>query len=202
MTRPRGPSAHPSRSGGGRRNRKLSATQAAIAAAVIGALGTIIAAAVGAFDKTTASLPTASESSVPQASPSSPSPQGLQPSGPLIPGDDSSFVTDVTYPDGSVVTEGQRLIKKWEIKNTGTVLWAGRYLVPDGTRTGLCSYPSRVSIPVTRPGEDVIISVPVTASDSPGVCFVTWKTETKTGTLYFPNEVGIWFSIKVKADSH
>jgi hypothetical protein len=45
----------------------------------------------------------------------------------------------------------------------------------------------------------VIISVPVTASDSPDVCFVTWKMETSTGTLYFPNEVGIWFSIKVNA---
>jgi|HubBroStandDraft_1064217.scaffolds.fasta_scaffold12874_5 hypothetical protein len=200
MTRTRGSSGRPNRPGQrGRRSRKLSAAQAAIAAAVIGALGTVTAASVGAFDKPATSEPTASESVVPKASPPSPSSQGTQPSGPLIPGDNSSFVADVTYPDGSAVTEGQHLMKKWEIKNIGIVLWSNRYLVADGTQTGLCTYPSRVPIPLTRPGQNVIISVPVTASDSPDVCFVTWKMETSTGTLYFPNEVGIWFSIKVNA---
>jgi Ig-like domain-containing protein len=202
MTRSRGPSGRPNRPGQrGRRNRKLSAAQAAIAAAVIGAVGTVTAASVGVFDKPATSQPAASESVVSKVSPSSPSSQGPKPSGPLIPGDNSSFVADVTYPDGSAVTEGQHLMKKWEIRNIGTVLWVNRYLVANGTQTGLCTYPSRVLIPLTRPGQNVIISVPVTGSDSPGMCFVTWKMETNTGTLYFPNEVGIWFSIKVDVDS-
>lgn len=189
-----------------RRNRKLSAAQAAIAAAVIGAVATIIAAALGVFDKPAApqSAPTASPATIATAtlSPSQgteASGNGLGLSGPRIAGDDSSFVADITYPDGATVSEGQHFSKQWEIKNTGTVLWANRYLVADGTRTGLCTYPSRVRIPLTRPGQDAIISVPVTAPDSLGVCFVTWKMETSAGTLYFPNEVGIWFNINVTA---
>ena len=108
-------------------------------------------------------------------------------------------MADVTYPDGSTVTEGQHFVKKWKIQNIGTVLWTDRYLVANGSSTGSCTYPSRIPVPLTRPGQDAVISVPVTASNSPGVCFVTWKMETITGTLSFPNEVGIWFNVKVVA---
>lgn len=203
MTRTRGSSRRPNSPGQrGRRSRKLSAAQAAIAAAAIGAVATITAAALGAFDKPATSQFVASGSTVPNTSPSPSRSPGPKLSGPLIPGDNSSFVADVTYPDGSVLTEGQHIVKKWEIKNIGIVLWTSRYLVADGTKTGLCTYPSRVPIQPTRPGQNAVITVPVTASDSPGVCFVTWKMETSTGTLYFPNEVGIWFNIKVTADSH
>jgi hypothetical protein len=180
-----------------RRRRNLSAAQAAIAAATICAAATVIAAGLGVFAKTP-SPDSPSASAVPTASLSesrpSPAPEAT---GPLVPGDSSVFVTDVTYPDGSTVAEGQHFIKKWEIRNTGTVLWVGRYLAADGISRGSCTYPSRVVIPTTYPGQDVTISVPVTASDSPGLCFVTWKMETGTGTLYFPNEIGIWFSVNV-----
>jgi hypothetical protein len=180
-----------------RRRRNLSAAHAAIAAAAIGAAATVVAAGLGVFAKSP-SPASPSAPTVPMASPSvsrpSPTPEAT---GPLVPGDNSVFVTDVTYPDGSTVTEGQHFIKKWEIRNTGTVLWAGRYLAAHGISRGSCTYPSRVVIPTTHPGQDVTISVPVTASDSPGLCFVTWKMETGTGALYFPNEIGIWFSVNV-----
>jgi hypothetical protein len=117
--------------------------------------------------------------------------------GPVVTGDNSAFVRDVTYPDESKVLVGQRFIKKWEIKNTGTVLWAGRYLVPDGESTGTCSYPSRVAVPTTYPGNTAIISVSVTAPSAPQVCYVTWKMADGTGGLYFPDEVGIWFDVDI-----
>jgi hypothetical protein len=181
-----------------RSGRKLSATQTAIVTAGIGAVATVIAAALGVFGKPDAAQATRQPPSTPTISPST---SGALPStkatAPLTPGDNSAFITDVTYPDGSTVIEGQRFTKKWEIKNTGTVLWVGRYLTPAGPSTGLCSYPERVNIPVTHPGKDAIISVPVTASTSPGVCFVTWKMVTASGILYFPNEIGIWFNVKV-----
>jgi hypothetical protein len=204
MSRTRSPSRRPARTSqtGRRSRRSLSAAQAAVAAAAIGAVATLAAAALGAFDKPATPQPTPSASAVATVSPSSRPSQTPKPISPLIPGDNSSFVADVTYPDGSTVTEGQHFIKKWEIKNIGTALWTDRYLVPNGSQTGLCTYPSRVAIPLTYPGQDVTISVPVTASDSPGLCFVTWKTETRTGTLYFPNEIGIWFSVKVVAGRH
>lgn len=176
---------------------KISVVQGTIIAAAIGTTGTLGAAALGAFGATG---PGQSASQAPTASAISPPPSDTptpKATGSLVSGDNSAFVTDVTYPDGTKVSEGQKFIKKWEIKNIGSDLWAARYLAPIGSSTGLCTYPPRVKIPVTRPGEDVIISVPVTASDSPGICFVTWKMVTATGTPYFPNEIGIWFNVKV-----
>jgi Ig-like domain from next to BRCA1 gene len=180
-----------------------SAATATIAAAAIGAIATITAAAFGAFAQTGATRQPApaphtarlTSPVTPRVTPSSTA------TGPLIPGDASIFITDVTYPDGSTVAEGQHFIKTWKIKDIGSVLWTGRYLAPYGAPTGSCAYPPRVSIPVTRPGQDATISVPVTASDSPGLCFVTWKMETGTGILYFPHEIGIWFSITVTSGS-
>jgi hypothetical protein len=192
-TRRRGSKGRPTRSN----PTKISVVQGTIIAAAIGTTGTLGAAALGAFSTTGPGQPA---SQAPTASAISPSPSDTptpKATGSLVSGDNSAFVTDVTYPDGTKVSEGQKFIKKWEIKNIGSALWVARYLAPIGSSTGFCAYPPRVKIPVTRPGKDVTISVPVTASDSPGICFVTWKMVTATGTLYFPNEIGIWFNVKV-----
>jgi hypothetical protein len=108
-------------------------------------------------------------------------------------------MADVTYPDGTKVPEGQSFIKKWEVKNIGSVPWIGRYLEPDGKVTGACTYPSRVPVPATYPGKTAIISVPVVASSTPQVCFVTWKMVNEAGDLYFPNEEGMWFNVTIVA---
>jgi len=115
----------------------------------------------------------------------------------LIPGDQSTFIKDVTFPDNSIVRPGQRFTKKWELQNTGVVGWAGRYLAPSGSKTGSCSYPRRVRIPATKPGHKVVISVPVIAESTPGLCFVTWKMVNGSGALYFPGYLGIWFEVKI-----
>lgn len=117
-------------------------------------------------------------------------------------GDNSEFIKDVTYPDESKVMTGQNFTKKWEIKDTGNVHWVGRYLAAAGQSTGACTYPPRVRVPNTNPGQSVVISVPVTAPATPQVCYVYWKMETSTGTPYFPNMIGIWFNIKVVDNQH
>jgi hypothetical protein len=194
-------------------SRRLSNGQVGIGVAVIGAAATIATAALngmfGLASSHSASIPTLS--SVTSATPSSSSApasvflkstasSGRTAAGPLVGGDDSAFIKDVTYPDGSKVIIGQHFIKKWEIENTGTVPWINRYLVPDGESTGACSYPSRVRVPTTNPGHATVISVPVTAPDSPQVCYVTWKMANGTGSLYFPNEIGIWFNVSIIAN--
>ena len=123
------------------------------------------------------------------------------PANPLVPGDDSTFIADITYRDGTKVPEGQSFIKTWEIKNTGTIPWVGRYLAPDGRITGACTYPSRVPVPTTYPGKAAIISVPVAAPSTPQVCFVTWKMVNEAGDLFFPNEEGMWFDVTIVAHS-
>lgn len=119
------------------------------------------------------------------------------PANPLMPGDDSTFIADITYRDGTKVPEGRSFIKTWEIKNIGSVPWVGRYLAPDGKITGACTYPPRVPVPTTYPGKPAIISVPVVAPSTPQVCFVTWKMVNAAGDLYFPNEEGMWFNVTI-----
>jgi Ig-like domain from next to BRCA1 gene len=174
--------------------------------AMIGAAATIAAAVIGLLPSgntnhvhTTGSTTMVSTpSSVTASPPNSPSDIGMT----LVPGDNSSFIRDVTYPDGSEVITGQHFIKKWEIKNTGTIRWVGRYLAAMGESTGSCTYPSRVPVPTTNPGQTVVISVPVTAASFSEVCFVTWKMVTGSDIEYFPGFVGMWFDVKVVENSH
>jgi len=189
-------------------SRKPSSGQLTIMVAAIGAAATITAAAlngmfglVGSHSTSTVTLSPSSSSASASASPG-PSASGTHlATAPLIAGDNSAFVADVTYPDGSKVAVGQRFTKKWEIKNIGTAIWTGRYLIPDGESTGACTYSPRVPIPTTYPGKTVVISVSVTAPTTPQVCYVTWKMANASGNLYFPNEIGIWFNVKIIANS-
>lgn len=173
--------------------------------AAIGAAATITAAVIGVFatSNTNQVRPTGSATvSSPASIPASTSMPTRSADSPLIVGDSSLFIKDVTYPDRSEVAAGQHFIKKWEIRNTGTARWADRYLAPIGESTGSCTVPSRVSVPTTNPGQSVVISVSVTAASTPQLCYVTWKMVTGNNVQYFPDLMGIWFEVRVIAGRH
>ena len=191
----------------GRSRKSSAAVWVPIAAAAIPAVAAIIAAALtGMFSLASShsTQPVSNDAQLtsPAKSTSTRAPIASAtqlPGGPEVRGDGSAFVADVTYPDGTKVPTGQRFVKKWEIRNTGDDTWTGRYLAPDGDITGGCTYPSRVLVPTTYPGQTAIISVPVVAPGTPQVCYVTWKMVSAAGDLYFPNEEGIWFDVNVVA---
>jgi hypothetical protein len=172
-----------------KRIRESKSARMTLYVAVIGGIATITGATIAATVGTSA---TASPATT--ASPAATASSG---GSPLIPGDDSTFIGDVTYPDMSKVTTGQNFVKKWELENTGSVRWVGRYLAASGQAEGGCTYPARVPIATTNPGHTVIISVPVTAPGSPQLCYVMWKMETAGGVPYFPGFVGIWFEVRI-----
>ncbi|GID95570.1 NBR1-Ig-like domain-containing protein [Amorphoplanes digitatis] len=128
-------------------------------------------------------------------------PPSSGPSEALIPGDASRFVADVTIPDGTRVKVNARFVKVWAIANVGSVAWHGRYLAPanpGGDDEG-CLVPDRVTIGDTAPGEQVMISVPVTASSRPGECWVAWKMVDEQGRPYFPSRRPVYFLVTVTA---
>jgi Ig-like domain from next to BRCA1 gene len=173
----------------GQSNSKAKDRRLQIIIALITGLFAVIAAVVGAY---VAGVFNSNNPPEPSSASS--------PTGPLMSGDASLFVRDVTFPDYSKVHTNERFTKIWELKDDGTVKWAGRYLAALGPSSGGCKYPSRVRIPATDPGRTVDIRVNVTAPASPGMCFVTWKMVTRSGSLYFPNDTeGIWFKVKVIA---
>lgn len=119
----------------------------------------------------------------------------------LVPGDASRFVGDVTIPDGTRVKVNAHFVKVWAIANAGSVAWHHRFLAPTqptGDDDG-CRVPSRVPIGDTLPGEQVMISVPVTAPSRPARCWVSWKMVDEHGRAYFPSRRPVYFLVNVTA---
>ena len=140
----------------------------------------------------------------PEAGARSPAPSSgssAESSDALIPGDASRFVGDVTIPDGTRVKVGAHFVKVWAFKNVGSVAWHHRFLAPSQPAADDedCRVPSRVEIGDTLPGEQVMISVPVTAPSRPGRCWVSWKMVDEQGRAYFPSRRPVYFLVKVIA---
>jgi transcriptional regulator with XRE-family HTH domain len=125
--------------------------------------------------------------------------------------DRSGFLRDVTYPDGSPVAPGERILKTWEIQNLGILPWEGRYLAcqddevllrdaQGGTWNPaplLHAEERRVPVPRTEPGEIVRLSVCLTAPAVPGTVLSYWKMVFADGSLCFPDARGLWAKLRV-----
>ena len=116
-----------------------------------------------------------------------------------IPGDVSKFVGDVTIPDGTRVKVNAHFVKVWAVANAGTVRWHHRYMVPmhPGGNDAGCQVPERVLVGDTSPGEQVMISVEVTAASHPGRCWVGWKMVDEDGQYFYPSRRPIYFLVNV-----
>jgi hypothetical protein len=117
----------------------------------------------------------------------------------LIPGDSSKFVADVTIPDGTRVKVNTHFVKVWALANVGTVDWHDRFLArmnPTSDVDG-CQVPDRVAIGDTPPGQQVMISVPVTAPSRPAECWISWKMVDEAGDAYFPSRRPVYFMVTV-----
>ncbi|WP_433513306.1 NBR1-Ig-like domain-containing protein [Nonomuraea sp. CA-143628] len=111
--------------------------------------------------------------------------------------DDSEFVGDITYPDGSEVRPGSSFKKVWRIRNIGTTSWAGRRLAR--INTGPCRSPETVPIPPTAPGRTADIAVQVRAPDKPGNCRIYWKMTDARGQELFPDKRPVFLDVRVTA---
>jgi len=107
--------------------------------------------------------------------------------------DAASFVSDVTYPDGSAVSIGGTFTKIWRIKNVGTCTWTTSYALVfvSGERFGA---PSAVSLPTSvGPGGTVDLPINLTAPGNSGRYRGDWKLR---------NASGILFGVGASADSN
>jgi len=108
-----------------------------------------------------------------------------------LPCDDASFVTDVTYPDGSEVTPEQDFVKTWKIKNIGTCIWGTGYTVifAYGERMGGVAEPLPAAV---APGEEVEVSVRFKAPTTTGEFTSTWRMANASNSPF-----GEYFFMKV-----
>jgi len=98
--------------------------------------------------------------------------------------DAASFVSDVTYPDGSNVSLSSAFTKIWRLKNTGTCTWTTSYALVyvSGERF---SAPTAVSMPTNvGPGQTVDLTVNMTAPNQSGRYRGYWKLRNASNVLF------------------
>ncbi len=98
-----------------------------------------------------------------------------------------AFVTDVTVPDGSVLTPGEKALKVWRLRNSGCVSFPhGVQLIHAGGDAMGVSASAPVGCPF--PGDEFEVAVPLVAPLTPGRHFTCWGLSLdgiRFGNLFF-----------------
>lgn len=117
---------------------------------------------------------------------------------PRIMGDTTSFIKDVTYPDGSYVLVNTNFKKVWRIKNSGAIAWKNRYLMRITPFSDVnCKSDFMIPIKETPVGKEVDIEVYFTSINLVGSCRVDWKMVDKDKRLFFPNKHSLYLEVNV-----
>ena len=98
--------------------------------------------------------------------------------------DKVQFVSDVNFPDGTVLQPGATFTKTWRLKNVGSCVWSTSYQLVffSGEKMGAASsaaFTKSVAI-----GETVDISMNMTAPASPGSYRGYWMFKNANGALF------------------
>lgn len=110
-------------------------------------------------------------------------PSNPTPSGPATCTLASTFISDVTIPDGTVVAPGGAFVKTWAIRNSGTCSWGGGYTaVLVGGQAFGASSPQ--PIPAAGPGDTINISINMFAPSSPGPASSVWQIQASNGVVF------------------
>jgi hypothetical protein len=111
----------------------------------------------------------------------------------------ATFIADVTYPDGTIVSPGQSFLKTWRIKNVGTCTWNSEYqlVFESGDAMSGPAHQQLTEIHIP-PGETLDISVQLTAPETSGTYRGNWKLRSPHGDI-FGTTTGnpIWVEIEV-----
>ena len=101
--------------------------------------------------------------------------------------DGLAFVSDVTVPDNTTMTPGQQFTKTWRVRNSGTCPWEAGFNF--NFTSGEAMGGSSVSLATdVQPGNEVDISVPMTAPSTAGTYRGNWRMTNASGT-FFGDEV-------------
>lgn len=115
----------------------------------------------------------------------------------VVDNDSGIFVSDLTLPDGTIVSPAQSLTKTWRMKNTGTSSWGSGYKLAF-LRGDRLNAPAEIDVPSTSPGQTVDLNLPITAPAFSGSFQGYWRLRNPQGTFFGPE---IWISINVQISS-
>jgi hypothetical protein len=93
----------------------------------------------------------------------------------------AQFIKDVSIPDGTVFAPGAAFTKTWRLKNAGTCTWSGYSLVFDSGDS--MSGTSPTPIGTVSPGQEVDLSINLTAPSTNGSYRGYWRIRNASGVL-------------------
>lgn len=98
-----------------------------------------------------------------------------------------TFVSDVSVPDNTKMTPGQEFTKTWRVRNSGSCVWdeGFKFGFTGGEAMGGTTLKLESAV---QAGEEVELSVGLTAPNSAGTYRGNWRMATAGGT-YFGDEV-------------
>ena len=119
--------------------------------------------------------------------------------GPKYSGDRSVYTGKESHEDGTDVTQGQKFVKTWIIRNAGTVDWKGRFVRRQGppNAVGKLRSEKMTSIDATKAGELCEIRVELTAPDQLGLAYAEWKMVDAEGNHLMPTQDPLYILINV-----
>lgn len=95
----------------------------------------------------------------------------------------AAFVADVTIPDDTRLTAGQKFAKTWRIRNTGETTWSMGYSMVQVGGSAMGSG-GKAPIPAAKPGEVVDVTVQMVAPSPPGVYYGDWRLADPQGNQF------------------
>ena len=121
-----------------------------------------------------------------------------QPNTPNSSCDIGNFVKDVTIPDGTSMSAGQKFTKTWEIKNSGTCTWNENYQIIfyGGERMAEDTTYNFTDEDI-EPGESVQISLEMTAPSTNGTYYSYWILRNDARQNFFVDGGSIYVQIAV-----
>jgi Ig-like domain-containing protein len=122
--------------------------------------------------------------SVPAPLPTVPLPTLPPPASPTSNCDNAQFITDVTYPDNTVVAPGTNFTKIWRLKNVGVCSWTPSYAVVFFSGEQMSGPSAQALAGNVNPGQTIDISVNLTAPGSNGTKVGYWKLRNASGITF------------------
>ncbi len=97
--------------------------------------------------------------------------------------DKAQFVSALPSPNQFV--PNQHFYLTWEIKNTGTTTWSGKYQFFYSDGIHLADQDSYAINQTVAPGESLLITMPATAPDTVGTYKTTWTLQNPDGIAFY-----------------
>ena len=97
--------------------------------------------------------------------------------------DNSVYLSDVTIPDGTVLTPGATFTKTWSMQNTGTCTWSTSYSIVFYSGNAMSGVTTALSESVS-PGGSINISVELAAPSAAGSYTGYWRLQNASETSF------------------